>query len=215
LTGGVTPFETTDVRGFLHRPSAGGGRALVLTHGAGGTCAAPVLVEAANAFGAAGVTVLRVDLAFRRQRPSGPPPRGSGPADRAGLRSAVAALRAIVSGPVFLGGHSYGGRQASLLAADEPAIAQGLLLLSYPLHPPKKPATLRTEHFPRLSVPAVFVHGSADPFGAIDELQAATALIPARTTILPIPGAGHDLKRGRIDWSPAIAALLGGERSSG
>ena len=52
-----------------------------------------------------------------------------------------------------------------MLAADEPAAVDGLLLFSYPLHPPGKPERLRTEHFPRLAVPALFVQGTADPFG--------------------------------------------------
>jgi uncharacterized protein len=81
------------------------------------------------------------------------------------------------------------------------------LLLSYPLHPPEKPAQRRTQHFPRLNVPALFVHGSADPFATRAELEAAIALIPARKRLLAIDGAGHDLKRGRFDLSPVIAAL--------
>jgi uncharacterized protein len=94
---------------------------------------------------------------------------------------------------VFLGGHSYGGRQASMLAADQPGLMDGLLLLSYPLHPPQKPAELRTAHFPRLQTPALFVSGNCDGFGSIDELGSALKLIPARTELLSIPGAGHEL----------------------
>jgi predicted alpha/beta-hydrolase family hydrolase len=207
----VTPFSATDVRGFLHRPAKDNGSALVLTHGAGANCDAPVLVEAARAFSAAGLVVLRCDLPFRQQRPSGPPSRGSAAADRAGLHSAVEAMRGIVSGPVFLGGHSYGGRQASMLAAEEPDIAKALLLLSYPLHPPKKPEQLRTDHFPDLRTRAVFVHGTADPFGTIAELKTAIATIPAANQLFPIEGAGHDLRRGRIDFAKPVAAVLDGE----
>ena len=74
-------------------------------------------------------------------------------------------LRGRVGGPVVLGGHSYGGRQATMLAAEEPGVAEALLLLSYPLHPPNKPAQLRTAHFPQLRTPALFVSGTKDPFG--------------------------------------------------
>lgn len=205
----VIPFENPDVKGFLHRPEdAESGRGLVLTHGAGGNCDAPLLVAVATTFCDAGVTVLRCDLPFRQRRASGPPSPSSAATDRAGLRSAVAALQGIVSGSILLGGHSYGGRQASLLAADEPAIAAALLLLSYPLHPPGKPAQLRTQHFPRLRVPAVFVHGVADPFGSIAELQAAIATIPTRPRIIPIEKAGHDLKRGRFDLMTIVDALF-------
>ena len=206
----MTPVEidTAAVRGVLHAPAGAARGGLVLAHGAGGNRDAPVLVAAAHALAAAGLAVLRIDLPFRRNRPSGPPPRGSAAADRDGLRHAVALLRECASGPIHLGGHSYGGRQATLLAAEDPAIADALLLFSYPLHPPKRPEQLRTEHLPRLTTRAVFVHGSADPFGSRDELARALALIPAHTTLIEIPGAGHDLKRGRLDFAPIVTALL-------
>jgi pimeloyl-ACP methyl ester carboxylesterase len=106
---------------------------------------------------------------------------------------------------MFLGGHSYGGRQASMLAAAEPGLVDGLLLLSYPLHPPQRPAELRTGHFPNLKTPALFVHGTRDGFGSIDELGAALKLIQAQTELVPIAGAGHELmtKRNR-DELPQI-----------
>src|SRR6266403_2580473 len=116
----VTSFAERDVRGFLHRPNSAAERGLVLTHGAGGNCRAPLLVAAAEAFSDAGLAVLRCDLPFRQRRPHGPPSPSGAAADRAGLRQAVAALRAIASGPIILGGQSYGGRQATMLAADEP-----------------------------------------------------------------------------------------------
>jgi uncharacterized protein len=204
----IIPFEKAGVRGFLHRPDGASEEGLVLTHGAGGNCNAPLLVEAANAFSAAGLCVLRCDLPFRQRRPSGPPSPASAAADRAGLRSAIAAMRGIVSGRVFLGGLSYGGRQVTMLAADEPGLAKALLLLSYPLHPPGKPTQLRTEHFPRLRVRAVFVHGTVDPFGSIEELRSAVSMIPAPVQIIPIEGAGHDLRRGRFDLKVLVTALL-------
>ncbi len=204
----VAPIKSDPVRGFLHDATAPTGHGLVLTHGAGANCEAPLLIAVATAFAAAGIAVLRIDLPFRQRRPTGPPPRGSGDLDRAGLKAAVAELRTRVSGPIFLGGHSYGGRQATMLAADEPAVAAALLLFSYPLHPPKQPERLRTEHLPRLATPAVFVHGSADPFGSLEEVQRAIALIPAPTTLIPVIGAAHDLRRGRIDLEAPRAALL-------
>ena len=213
----AVPFEADCVRGFLHRPDrpphGPPGAGVVLTHGAGGNSTAPLLVAAAAAFSAAGFHVLRCDLPFRQRRPTGPPSPAGAAADRAGLRAAVAALRAISlgaigPGAVILGGQSYGGRQATLLAADEPELVQALLLFSYPLHPPGKPERLRTEHFPRLRAPALFVHGTADPFGSIAELRAGVALIPAPTRIMPIEHAGHDLRRGRFDLGAVVAAAL-------
>jgi uncharacterized protein len=207
----VTPFDRPGIRGFLHQPEPGGGNGdgLVLTHGAGGNYRTPLLTATADAFCARGVCVLRCDLPFRQRRPTGPPSPSGAAADREGLRSAAAALRGIVSGRIFLGGQSYGGRQATMLAADEPEVAAALLLCSYPLHPPGKPERLRTEHFPRLRVPAVFVQGSADPFGSPEELRSAMSLIPARTQIIPVAGAGHDLKRGRFDLGAVVTAFLG------
>jgi predicted alpha/beta-hydrolase family hydrolase len=116
-------------------------------------------------------------------------------------------MREIVRGRIALGGHSYGGRQASMLAAEETEIAAALLLLSYPLHPPKKPAQARTAHFPALRVPAVFVHGERDPFGTPDELREAVAAMRVAPLLITVPGAAHDLRRGRIDWQPVQAAL--------
>jgi uncharacterized protein len=204
---GIAAVAEGEVSGFLHRPERADGRGLVLTHGAGGNCRAPLLSAAAAAFAAAGVTVLRCDLAFRRMRPNGPPDRAAAAADRASLGAAVGYLSRLVAGPVYLGGHSYGGRQASMLVAAEPAIAAGLLLLSYPLHPPTKPDHMRTTHFPDLHRSATFVHGVNDPFGTIDELEKAIAAIPAPTRLIPIARAGHDLRRGRIDFGDIVAAL--------
>ena len=201
-------FERPGISGFLHPPKGAGDQGLVLTHGAGGNCRAPLLVAAAEAFSAAGLAVLRCDLPFRQRRPSGPPSPAGAAADRAGLQEAVTAMRGIVPGRIFLGGQSYGGRQATLLAADEPDLVSALLLFSYPLHPPGKPDRLRTEHFSRLCVPALFVQGTADPFGSIAEMRAALLLIPTTTRLLPIEGAGHDLRRGRFDLATVVATFF-------
>jgi predicted alpha/beta-hydrolase family hydrolase len=146
------------VRGYLHEPGSSSGNALLLTHGAGSNCQSPLLVTLAEAFTDAGFTVLRCDLPFRQNRPYGPPRPGDAAKDREGLKNAMAELRNLISGRIFLGGHSYGGRQATMLCAQEASIADGLLLLSYPLHPPKKPDQVRTQHFPQLNTPALFVH---------------------------------------------------------
>jgi predicted alpha/beta-hydrolase family hydrolase len=181
------------VRGFLHRPATAPKDGLVLTHGAGSNAKAPLLVALAEAFAGAGLTVLRCDLPYRQSRPFGPPGPGSASRDRLGLKNAVAAVRQLVPGRMFLGGHSYGGRQSTMLCADEPGLVDGLLLLSYPLHPPRKPAQLRTQHFPKLQTPAIFVQGTRDPFGSPEEMESALSLIPAKTLLLRIDEAGHDL----------------------
>lgn len=184
--------QSVPVRGYLHRASDPEADCLVLTHGAGANCQALLLVALADAFCSAGLTVLRCDLPFRQARPHGPPLR-SAERDQEGLRAAVEAMRRMGAGRVFLGGHSYGGRQASILAASDPQVAEALLLLSYPLHPPKQPAQLRTAHFPSLQVPALFVHGVRDGFATTAEMESALSLIPARTELLSVAGAGHEL----------------------
>lgn len=181
------------VRGFLRWPEKANGDGLILTHGAGSNSNAPLLVALSEAFASAGYTVLRCDLPFRQERRTGPPFAGNAERDRAGLRNAVTILRKSVAGKVVLGGHSYGGRQATMLCAAEPELVSGLLLLAYPLHPPRKPEQLRIQHLPNLRVPSLFVHGTRDPFGSIDEIKKALQLIPAIHELLEVEGAGHDL----------------------
>jgi fermentation-respiration switch protein FrsA (DUF1100 family) len=106
-------------------------------------------------------------------------------------------MRALAGGRLYLGGHSYGGRQASLLAAEDPGIADALLLLSYPLHPPRRPDQLRTAHFPKLETPALFVHGTRDPFGSEQDMRSALPQIPARTAMMLVEGVGHELAPSR------------------
>jgi predicted alpha/beta-hydrolase family hydrolase len=193
----ITAFADLDsdpvIRGFLHLPPESNGSAIVLTHGAGSNCQAKLLVEVSSALAASGFAVLRFDLPFRSARPQGPPRPGSAQRDREGLRRAVSIMREKTGGQLFLGGHSYGGRQSTILVAEEPELVEGLLLLSYPLHPPRKPGELRTSHFPNLRKPCFFVHGTRDPFGTIAEMQSALELIPASHALLEVDGTGHDL----------------------
>jgi len=214
IDSAIQPFEDAPagivpVRGYLHAPAKASGDALVLTHGAGSNCNTPLLVALAQAFSEAGVAVLRCDLPFRQLRPHGPP-RGDAERDRQGLRRAVELIRKQARGRIVLGGHSYGGRQASILAASEPGLANALLLLSYPLHPPKKPAQLRTAHFPNLRTAALFAHGTRDGFGTLDEMAAALKFIPGPTQLLPVDSAGHELitARNRTTLPHAIASAF-------
>jgi hypothetical protein len=197
MPSSLEPFADTSVdppvRGFVHRPEIFSGEGLALTHGAGSNSRAPLLVALAEVFAGAGVTVLRCDLPFRQSRAYGPPRPGGAERDREGLKNAVAVLRKLVSGRIFLGGHSYGGRQSTMLCADQPGLVEGLLLGSYPLHPPGKPEQLRVQHLPKLQTPSLFVHGTRDPFGSPEEMESALRLIPAKTRLLRIEGAGHDL----------------------
>jgi predicted alpha/beta-hydrolase family hydrolase len=203
----TTSISQDGIRGFLHQPEGVPRAGLVITHGAGANCQAPLLVAVANTFPTNGFSVLRCDLPFRQRKPGGPPTRNTAGEDRAGLRSATAYLRTVVDGPLVLGGHSYGGRQATMLAVEDATVADALLLFSYPLHVPDKPEQLRTEHFPRLRTPTLFVHGTKDPFGTPEEMRKGLALIPARHELQLIEGAGHDLRKGAFDLEAVLAEI--------
>jgi predicted alpha/beta-hydrolase family hydrolase len=198
-------FEAEGVRGVLHQPEHPNGDAIALTHGAGSNCNAPLLVKLAGAFTELGYLVLRYDLPFR-QRGGTPHPSGAG-RDREGIAQAIAELAKLATGRVFAAGLSYGGRQSAMAAAERPQMAAALLLLSYPLHPPGKPDQKRTAYFPELRTPALFVHGTKDPFGSEEEIRDAITLIPVRTDILIVDRAGHDLKRAG-EMAGEIAARL-------
>ncbi len=83
-----------------------------------------------------------------------------------------------------------------------------MVLVSYPLHPPGQPDRLRVEHLPAITVPALFVHGTRDPFGTPDELMAATATIAGPVTHVWIDGGRHDLKGADAEVASAVATFL-------
>ena len=182
--------------------------ALVLAPGASASRDHPSLVSIDDAVRAApglsGIVVERIDL-----------PKGK--AERA-VPVVVAAAAALASAPasdgrVFLGGRSFGGRVCSMaVAAGEVPSAAGLVLISYPLHPPGKPAQLRTEHFPSLRVPCLFVSGSRDAFVGADpaRLEDATALIPGEVTHVWIEGGDHGLRRKDAEVAAAVVDWLTG-----
>jgi predicted alpha/beta-hydrolase family hydrolase len=186
-------FQHELIRGAIHRPEQESGDAIVLTHGAGSDSGSALLVGLARAFSDNGHLVVRYDLPFRIERKQPNPKQAV--RDRQGVLAALDFARGLAKGRVIAAGHSYGGRQSAMLAAERPGAADGLLLLSYPLHPPDKPQQKRTAYFPSLQTPTLFVHGAKDPFGSLEELREAIALIPARTDVLPVEGAAHDLKR--------------------
>ena len=200
------PYAAGNVHGFLHQPSERRADGLVLAHGAGSDARAPLLEAIATAFAQAGIWVLRCNLPFRQRKPHGPPHPADAAADRANLREAARQLHALAHGRIFLGGHSYGGRQATMLAAEDPQVAAALVLFSYPLHPPNQPDKWRTAHFPQLQTPALFVHGTKDAFGSPEEMRTALALPPAPTSLVILDRAGHDLLRGKFDLASLVVA---------
>jgi predicted alpha/beta-hydrolase family hydrolase len=191
-------MNVEQIAGIAHEPDGKPKGTVVLTHGAGGSRESPLLVKICDEWARRGWLALRYNLPYRRRRPKGPP-SGSAATDQAGVVEAIELARTLAKGPVIAGGHSYGGRMASMVIADEAATVDVLTLFSYPLHPPGKPERARTEHLPNISVPTVFTHGTADPFGTIDELRPAAALIAATTEIVEVTGARHDLGSKTLD----------------
>lgn len=190
------------IAGIAHQPSGEPTGIVLLTHGAGGSRESPMLVKLCDEWAGRGWLAVRYDLPYRRRRPKGPP-SGSATADKAGVAEAVGLARTMTAGPVIAGGHSYGGRMTSMAVAEGLAV-DVLSLFSYPLHPPGKPERARTEHLPLIAAPTVFTHGTSDPFGTIDELRAAAALIAAPTEVVEVTGARHDLGSKTLDV-PALA----------
>ena len=203
------------IAGVAHEPAATPVGVVVVTHGAGGSRESPLLRQVCDEWARRGWLAVRYNLPYRRRRPTGPP-SGSAATDRAGIAAAVELAHAISDGPVIAGGHSYGGRQTSMAASDKDIAIDVLTLFSYPVHPPGKPENPRTGHLPRITVPTVFTHGTSDPFGTIEEVRAAAALISAPSDVVEIAGARHDLGSKTLDV-PALAAdaalkLLGPRR---
>ena len=180
------------IAGIAHQPAGDPAGVVVLTHGAGGSRESPLLKKICEEWAGRGWLAVRYNLPYRRRRPKGPP-SGSAAKDLEGIAEAVAAIRELAGGPVIAGGHSYGGRLTSMAVADDGLALDVLTLFSYPVHPPGKPERARTEHLPRIAAPTVFTHGTSDPFGTIEELRAAAALIPAPVEIVEVTGARHDL----------------------
>jgi predicted alpha/beta-hydrolase family hydrolase len=187
-----------EIAGLAHEPKGKPKGVVVLTHGAGGSRESPLLAKICDEWARRGWLAVRYNLPYRRRRPKGPP-SGSAASDQAGVAEAIALAHTLTKGPVIAGGHSYGGRMTSMAIADQAAAVDVLTLFSYPLHPPGKPERARTDHLPRITAPTVFTHGTADPFGTIDELRLAAALIPAPTEIVEVTGARHDLGSKTLD----------------
>lgn len=177
-------------------PKRGADRAVLLAHGAGADMHAATLTTVADALADAKVPSLRFRFPYRsagRRAPDRPPVLA------AAVREAAAELARRTKLPperLVLGGRSMGGRVCSLVVGDaaDPLPALALVLLGYPLHPPGKADRPRVEHFPRLRVPCLFVHGTRDPFGTPDELRAAAKEIRGRVSWHWIDTADHGFK---------------------
>jgi predicted alpha/beta-hydrolase family hydrolase len=142
---------------------------------------------------ARGIAATAIDLPRRRAEDALPAFHLAVPSDR----------------DVAVGGHSYGGRVASLAAAEPEALYVALVLFSYPLHPPgaQERTDARIAHWPAIRCPVLLLSGESDPFARIDLLRAAVGRLP-RAELVTYPRLGHTLKPVLDDALDRTAAFL-------
>jgi predicted alpha/beta-hydrolase family hydrolase len=171
---------------------------LILAHGAGGGQGSSFMIDIATHLSQRDVAVVSFDFLYME--------RGKRAPDRpdvllATWRAVLAAVRARVPGPLFAGGKSMGGRILSMVAAepDFDATVSGLVFLGFPMHPPGKPAQLRTAHLARIKCPMLFVQGSRDPFGTEEEIRPLVKRLARRKqrptpALYVVTGGDHSFK---------------------
>lgn len=187
------------------RPKTGRPGGLLLTPGAGSDKDHHTLVAIGEAV--LPLPVSRVDFPYRKEGRKAPDRAPKLIASLAADAEAFVAKASIAPDRLLLGGRSMGGRMCSMAVA-EGLPAAGLILVSYPLHPPGRPERLRVEHLPLVAVPCLFISGTRDPFGTPEELEAATATIVGPVTHHWIEGGRHDLKDADETICAAVVAWI-------
>ena len=178
---------------------------VVLFPGAGSSASHSALIAIEEAL--APLPVARIDFPYRRAGKTFP---DKTPVLVECVRSEVRAFAASLGVPtsqIVIGGRSMGGRMCSMANADadDPLDVAGLVLVSYPLHPPKKPKNLRTEHLPRITAPVLCVSGTKDNFGTPEELQSAFEVVPTPVTWHWVDNGRHELQRKDAEVADVIA----------
>lgn len=165
-------------------------KALILLPGAGGSAGNKTFLEIENNLSP--FPIIRQEFGYRKLGKKWPPkvPALIGEVDEL-VKTSRKELKIKSPKSVLIGGRSFGGRVCSVAVSEGP-IAAGLVLLSYPLHPPGKPENLRTEHFPEIKVPCLFISSDNDPFGSPEEFASNLKLIDAPVTSLFLTGGGHN-----------------------
>lgn len=164
---------------------------LILAHGAGAGQSSAWMVKAAQALASSGITCATFDFPYITAGRKVP---DRAPALEAHWRAVLAEARdQFVTLPIFIGGKSMGGRIASHIAAQGADGVRGLVFFGYPLHPPGSPEKRRDAHLPQITVPMLFIQGSADTFGNEDEMTPLLSMLP-RAVLHVIAGGDHSLK---------------------
>ncbi len=183
--------------------------AVVVTPGAGAGRDNPTLVALERAL--APLPVLRLDFPRRERGLRGPDRPEDAIAHLRARADAFAAELGVRPERIVLGGRSFGGRMSSMAVAQGQPAA-GLLLLSYPLHPPGQPDKLRVAHFPDITVPVLAISGTRDPFGTPDELRQHLAALSGPWQLVEVAGA-HAPRDDATVTAPARAWLVGDRRA--
>jgi len=178
---------------------------VLLTPGAGSGADHHTLVAIEDAIRP--LPVARVDFPYRKEGRKAPDRAPKLMASVVDDVTAFSAELGVASNRLVLGGRSMGGRMCSMVVADGLAAA-GLILISYPLHPPGKPEKLRIEHLPQVDVPCLFISGTRDPFGSPEELEAHTATIPGPVTHHWVDGGRHGLDGADPEICGAVTSWL-------
>jgi len=179
-------FEVTTLRYDAAKPA----HRLVLAHGAGANQRHAFMVRTAHALADLGIAVTTFNFGYTERGRKLPDPPAS--LERC-FREVVHAEAKRAPGPIFLGGKSMGGRIASQIVAHGglEADVHGLVFLGYPLHPPGKPTQLRVAHWPEVRVPQLFVQGTRDAFGSVEEITEQLGKLGAPATIYPVEQGDH------------------------
>ena len=181
---------------------------VVLFPGAGSSASHASLVSLEEALSP--LPVARIDFPYRRAGKSFP---DKTPVLVECVRSEVRAYAeqlGVSTSQLLIGGRSMGGRMCSMAVADEtdPLDVAALVLMSYPLHPPKKPENLRTEHLPRINVPTLCISGTKDNFGSPEELESAFSVVPAHVQWHWVHNGRHELAKADAEIAATVLRFI-------
>jgi predicted alpha/beta-hydrolase family hydrolase len=187
---------------------------LILAHGAGAGQRHPFMTAFARALSERGLDVVTFDFLYMHQ--------GRRVPDR--MPQLVACYRAVIAAArkhldsardgLFIGGKSMGGRAATHVAAEDPALhLSGIVLLGYPLHPPGRLDRMRDAHLPSVKRPMLFVQGTRDTFGTPDELRPVLEKLSPAPTLHVVEGGDHSFKIGGKDPKKQLAAYIDAQKT--
>jgi hypothetical protein len=192
---------------LVYRAAGDAAGTLILGHGAGAGQRNTFMVDFAGALSALGIDVVTFNFLYTEQGRKIP---DRAPALESCYRAVIEGVRAEVDSArrsLFIGGKSMGGRIATQVAAADPALpVGGLVLLGYPLHPPGKPAERRDKHLPAIARPMLFVQGTRDAFGTPAELTPIIGSLPPPSTLHVVQNGDHSFKLSRKDPAAQAAA---------